>query len=82
MLAIPLGLTEGWVILIGKRVFREKELNMLYYAVLFLGVGLIAGVLNMAGVATIATQISSIPFFIGVVLLAIHLVTGRTVRVP
>jgi uncharacterized membrane protein YtjA (UPF0391 family) len=66
----------------GKRALREKELNMLYYALLFLGLGLIAGVLNMAGVAAIATQISWILFLIGIVLLAIHLVTGRAVRVP
>ena len=54
---------------------------MLYYALVFLVVGLIAGALNMAGVAGIATQISWILFLIGIVLLAIHLFTGRTVRV-
>lgn len=55
---------------------------MLYYALAFLGAGLIAGALNLAGVAAIATQISSILFLIGIVLLGIHLVTGRTVWVP
>lgn len=54
---------------------------MLYYALVFLVVGLLAGVLNMAGVAAIATQISWILFLIGIVLLAIHLVKGRPARV-
>ena len=57
-----------------------KEFNMLYYALMFLVVGLIAGALNLAGVAAVATQISWILFLIGIVLLVIHLVTGRTVR--
>jgi len=59
-----------------------KELTMLYYALIFLVVGLIAGALNLAGVAAVATQISWILFLIGVVLLVIHLVTGRTMKTP
>jgi len=55
---------------------------MLYYALLFLVVGLIAGVLNLTGVAAIAVQISWILFLVGIVLLAIHLFTNRSVRVP
>ena len=54
---------------------------MLYFALLFLVVGLIAGALNIAGVAAIAVQISWILFVIGVVLVVIHLVTGRSTRV-
>jgi uncharacterized membrane protein YtjA (UPF0391 family) len=54
---------------------------MLYYALLFLVVGLIAGALNLAGVAAIAVQISWILFLIGVVLVVIHLLTGRSTRV-
>ncbi|HEV8243632.1 MAG TPA: DUF1328 domain-containing protein [Nitrospirales bacterium] len=50
---------------------------MLYYALAFLVVGLIAGALGLAGVAAVATQISWILFLIGIVLLVIHLVTGR-----
>ena len=50
---------------------------MLYYALMFLIVGLIAGALGLAGVAVIAGQISWILFLIGIVLLAIHLFTGR-----
>jgi uncharacterized membrane protein YtjA (UPF0391 family) len=50
---------------------------MLYYALVFLVVGLIAGALGLFGVAAIAGQIAWILFLIGVVLLVIHLVTGR-----
>jgi uncharacterized membrane protein YtjA (UPF0391 family) len=53
-----------------------KELTILYYALMFLVVGLIAGALNLAGVAAVATQISWGLFLIGLVLLVIHLVTG------
>lgn len=55
---------------------------MLYYALLFLVVGLIAGVLNLAGVAAVAVQISWILFLVGIVFLAVHLFTNRSVRVP
>ena len=54
---------------------------MLYYALVFLVVGLIAGALNLAGVSAVAVQISWILFVIGVVLVAIHLITGRSTRV-
>ena len=53
---------------------------MLYYALMFLVVGVIAGALNMAGVAAVAVQISWILFLIGIVLLAIHLFSNRSVR--
>ena len=48
---------------------------MLYYALMFLVVGLIAGALNLAGVAAVAAQISWILFLIGIVLVAIHVIT-------
>ena len=54
---------------------------MLYYALVFLLVGLVAGALGLAGVAAVATQISWFLFLIGIVLLVIHLVTGRKVDV-
>ena len=50
---------------------------MLYYALMCLTVGLVAGALNVAGVAAIATQISWMLFFCGTVLLVVHLVTAR-----
>lgn len=52
---------------------------MLYYAVVFLVVGLTAGVLNLAGVAANAIQISWTLFLMGIVLLAIHMVRGGSV---
>jgi len=52
---------------------------MLYYALAFLVVGLIAGALNLAGVSTVAVQISWILCLIGVVLVGVHLVSKRFV---
>jgi uncharacterized membrane protein YtjA (UPF0391 family) len=54
---------------------------MLYYALMFLVVGVIAGALHLAGVAGVAVQISWVLFLIGIVLVAIHVITGRTARV-
>ena len=53
---------------------------MLYYALIFLIVGLIAGALNAAGVASFAVQISWILFVVGIVLL-VHLIMGRRTSV-
>ena len=50
---------------------------MLYYALVFLIVGLIAGALGIYGVAGVASQIAWVLFLIGLVFLVIHLVTGR-----
>ena len=50
---------------------------MLYYALIFLVLGLIAGALGVYSVAAIASQIAWVLFLIGVVLLVVHLV-GRT----
>jgi uncharacterized membrane protein YtjA (UPF0391 family) len=50
---------------------------MLYYALVFLIVGLIAGALGIYGVAAVASQIAYALFVIGVVLLVIHLIGGR-----
>jgi uncharacterized membrane protein YtjA (UPF0391 family) len=55
---------------------------MLYYALMFLVVGVIAGALNLAGVSAVAVQISWILFVSGIVLLLVHLVTDRSVQVP
>ena len=54
---------------------------MLNYALAFLVVGVIAGASNLAGVSAVAVQISWILFLIGIVLVAIHVVTGRSARV-
>ena len=52
---------------------------MLHYALLFLIVGLIAGVLGMSGIAAVAGQIAWILFLVGVVLLIVHMARGRRV---
>jgi uncharacterized membrane protein YtjA (UPF0391 family) len=54
---------------------------MLYYALVFLVVGLIAGALGLFGVAAMATQIAWVLFLIGIVLIVVHLVAGRGDRV-
>jgi uncharacterized membrane protein YtjA (UPF0391 family) len=56
---------------------RKGGVEVLYYALVFLIVGLIAGVLGATGVAAIASQIAWILFIVGVILLVIHLATGR-----
>lgn len=50
---------------------------MLYYALVFLMVGLIAGALGLAGIAAVAGQISWILFLIGIVFLLVHLAKER-----
>ena len=49
---------------------------MLYYALMFLIVGLVAGALGLSGIAAVAGQISWILFLIGVVLLIVHMARG------
>jgi uncharacterized membrane protein YtjA (UPF0391 family) len=56
----------------------RKELQMIYYALIFLIVGLVAGALGLVGVAGVASQIAWILFLIGVVLLVVQLLRGRT----
>jgi len=53
---------------------------MLYYALVFLLVGLVAGALGLFGVAAVAGQIAWLLFLIGVVILIVHLATGRGTR--
>lgn len=50
---------------------------MIYYALVFLIVGLIAGALGITGVAAVASQIAWVLFLVGIVLLVMHIVTGR-----
>ena len=54
---------------------------MLYYALIFMVVGVIAGALNLAGVSAVAVQISWILFLIGIILVAVHLFSRRPVQV-
>jgi uncharacterized membrane protein YtjA (UPF0391 family) len=55
----------------------RKEVIMLSLALTFLVIGLIAGVLGIAGIAVIATKIAWVLFLIGVVFLIVHMVRGR-----
>jgi uncharacterized membrane protein YtjA (UPF0391 family) len=50
---------------------------MLYYALMFLVVGLIAGALGLFGIAAIAGQIAWVLFLIGVILIVVHVISGR-----
>jgi uncharacterized membrane protein YtjA (UPF0391 family) len=49
---------------------------MLSHALVFLGVGIIAGLPSLAGITGVTTEISRILLVIGIVLLVVHLVWG------
>jgi uncharacterized membrane protein YtjA (UPF0391 family) len=53
---------------------------VLYYALMFLIVGLIAGALGIYGVAAIASKIAWVLFVIGIILLVVHMVSGGRPR--
>lgn len=53
---------------------------MLYWALVFLIVGLIAGVLGFSGIAGTATDIAWILFVVGLILALIFAVVGRRPR--
>ena len=55
---------------------------MLYYALVFLILGLVASLLGAYGVAAVASQIAWVLFVIGIVLIALHLISGRRSIVP
>jgi len=55
---------------------------MLYYALAFLVVGLIAGVLGLAGLAAVAGHIAWVLFVVGITLLVVHVVSRRRVPPP
>ncbi len=55
---------------------------MLHYALMFLIVGLIAGALGLVGVAAVAGQIAWILFLVGVILIVVHMVSGRRLPPP
>ena len=60
----------------------RKEQLMLHYALVFLVVGLIAGALGLGGVAAIAGQIAWVLFLVALVLVVIHLASGRRIHAP
>jgi uncharacterized membrane protein YtjA (UPF0391 family) len=65
-----------------RRRCRREEKVMLYYALIFLVIGLIAGALGVSGVAAVASQIAWVLFVIGIVLLIVHFISGRRRLVP
>jgi uncharacterized membrane protein YtjA (UPF0391 family) len=54
---------------------------MLYYALIFLTVGLIAGSLNYTGMSSLAIEIPLVLSSIGIVLVAMYMFKGRTARI-
>jgi uncharacterized membrane protein YtjA (UPF0391 family) len=59
----------------------EREMgNLLYWALIFLVVAIIAGVLGFGGVAGTATNAASLLFWIAVILFVVSLVAGLARR--
>jgi len=61
---------------------RGEEEIVLYYALVFLVLGLVASMLGAYGVAAVASQIAYVLFVIAIVLLVVHLVSGRRTLAP
>ena len=60
---------------------KEREMgNLLYWAVIFLIVALVAGVLGFGGVAGTAAQGASLLFWIAIILFVVALVAGLVRR--
>jgi uncharacterized membrane protein YtjA (UPF0391 family) len=59
-----------------------RRVEMLYYALVFLIVGLVAGALGLFGVAQVASQIAWVLFLVGIILVVVHLVSGRRAPLP
>ena len=59
-----------------------KEETVLYYALIFLVVGLIAGALGVGGVASVASQIAWVLFVIAIILFILHFIAGRRTPIP
>lgn len=60
----------------------NRESTMLYYAVVFLIIALIAGALGFLGIAGAAVGIAKILFFVFLVLFVVSLIVGRRGRGP
>src|SRR5262249_43803441 len=70
------GLLGSLACLLLKSPSGRELAEMLYYALVFLIVVLIAGALGIYGVAGMASQIAWVLFLIGIVLLIINLISG------
>jgi uncharacterized membrane protein YtjA (UPF0391 family) len=60
---------------------RERRNKMLYYALVFLLIAIVAAVLGFGGVAVISAGIAKILFFIFIVLFLVSLITHMSRRV-
>jgi len=67
---------------LNKRPVQGEEEMMLYYALVFLILGLFASALGAYGVAAVASQIAWVLFVIGIVFLVVHLVSDRRTLAP
>jgi len=54
---------------------------MLYYALVFLVLGVIAGLLQWTGVAAVTAPMSWVLFVTGIVFVAVHMITERPARI-
>jgi uncharacterized membrane protein YtjA (UPF0391 family) len=63
------------------RIALSKESTMLYYAVVFFVIALIAAVLGFGGIAGASAGIAKILFFVFLVLFVVSLLFGRRPRV-
>ena len=54
---------------------------MLYYALIFLTVGLIIGSLNYTGMSSLPVEIPLVLSLIGIVLVAMYMFKGRTAQI-
>jgi uncharacterized membrane protein YtjA (UPF0391 family) len=59
----------------------EKENKMLYYALVFLLIAIVAAVLGFGGVAIVSAGIAKILFFVFIVLFLVSLITHMSRRV-
>jgi uncharacterized membrane protein YtjA (UPF0391 family) len=54
---------------------------MLYYALIFLTLGLITGSLNYTGMSSLAVEIPLVLSLIGIVLVGMYMFKGRTAQI-
>jgi uncharacterized membrane protein YtjA (UPF0391 family) len=59
-----------------------KEDTMIYYAFVFLVLGLVAGALGVSGVAAVSSQIACVLFVVGIILKIVHFLSGRRTLTP
>jgi uncharacterized membrane protein YtjA (UPF0391 family) len=64
-----------------KTAGRERRQEMLYYAVVFLLIAILAGVFGFGGIAIASAGIAKILFFVFIVLFLVSLVTHVSRRV-